>query len=1620
MLGSDGDYSEDLFSKIVPLDFEKFQDIVKQEIDNDNGKSLIDVMMPFIINKLKKGIDLSGLCASEIFWDDTLPVYGTDYKTILVCMIERYGNHQIYLVSLLKKLGIALPFAYKWIVGNELVFKIPLRAYSHCLSIDCPVIISLGSNSIGKSTLLNKIFNTQFITNKVGRINVGIDVIFSTPEFSCGFTIFDVHDHAYQQQKFLKVFCSMLPIKNCWILLQSTSIDETNTIFKMLQSFNFDSHQIICIMRDCRRLTKEQGEKLRQNEVQHILSICKIEHDNPEFNSNLVALRENLFTLIGIGEKSAKLPNNGSFREEDYNVYIEIENKICEQRYDDIYIAIQDKETRNFSIHIDELLRNIDRNMTNLQSFLFKHIEANNKIQDERRQKAKLIGRDTEQKAVQLSKIDEKITELSRTKASIMPSNLVLEYNKLFIKQKFNLIIEMDRRVCAWQSPILSPLFKKRNDILNELKICQMTIQELKTKGKHSEKLKEAERLLEELEKQKAKNSNIIDQQTINKDFFMRELLSMYGDDDFPANQSTRNESFNKDMYISSFIEYIHKGNEIEMIDGDNNEFNTKIVANIFRGLEMKLGEVEAPYVVSVIGPQSTGKSTLLNMLFGSNFQMSAGRCTKGLYASLFKTDYPNAKTLIVLDTEGLMSVEKANEEYDKKLTVFSMACSQIMLINLNGEINAAMKKILTISLFAANQLKIFKTRPVIIFILRNMMDLNVDKQKEMIDSVKKELKEICVLSQLELTQVLDFKEEKAFFLMLTAFNKDSVYNRDKELFQKSTTNAKFAELIQDLRKIVFDEATIISKNGKKFKSLSDWVKHATEIWATLNLFNNIFMIESIKEINERKELGEIITFIMRNFIEPNEEKTSFRSKLDAILVEQEATVNASHNFDSDVEQRFDEEELNFTHKVKSQFIQETEKRSFAEKLIIEYRDRLFYAIKSSKTQAVEKYKAIAQKRKIQGKIEASLTNLQIRSDGKILEWQKVKGDISEEEVTKKKEELKTWFKTEMNKTKEQIKNDLESNKKTVEQWRNFVKNQILSATGTIPVEKVFYSTTTLHQKAAEIISSSNNIITLINCEHKSMRNDAIIKKIPRLMNNRKKTARANKENSCNAPAIQLRMKHEKLHIQKSENKIVAKWKQFTSWISSTFIFSQEGSKKNQVNDEKPSSNQPSEQELNDLYDVCIDSDALVLIYSMFFEMNDYLKNEIKKEISERAEYEIICLKQHLLQIQAKMNEISQKFLDDDDLEFTVNFGTDLIEWLYDIILEKMITEEKSTYEKLEQKANDRIADLLQDFQDRLEKTFGDMENAEFMAKKMFENVNSGCLAKIEREYKEKLKEKTVLHSSDLVRKSDEVFYGTHGIYKNDDIYEYITNMLGYMKKVYTAFFDNENTAVYDECDRDYRTFYSQQHKILIDNLKQLESIFKDIKTTEIQDTHSSDSIQKFFKAYLEGKSTWEQLKDLNEKHSLQLQWLQPKELDNPDILFKNIAIFPITNPKVFIGALINKMQKLYEKGLNNEESKFTLTDDILKEKDLIKSKNQQEALGCIEQCPFCGCKCEEGTIKHDAHQSKKHRLMAFNGSYEMLSNGRKGYIFDLCNSEFTIRHSKWKENSSSQLSVHD
>ncbi|CAF1490671.1 unnamed protein product, partial [Didymodactylos carnosus] len=138
-----------------------------------------------------------------------------------------------------------------------------------------------------------------------------------------------------------------------------------------LKSFGLNEHQIICIVPDCEELTNEQKKNLMNNEINNVLSISKIEDNNAAFDSNLEVLKENIFNMIGIG-KNSRIPIVGSLRREDYNVYVEIENNIHNKQFNNIHIDIQDDNLKKLSIEINKQLQKINRNMNNLQSFLFK------------------------------------------------------------------------------------------------------------------------------------------------------------------------------------------------------------------------------------------------------------------------------------------------------------------------------------------------------------------------------------------------------------------------------------------------------------------------------------------------------------------------------------------------------------------------------------------------------------------------------------------------------------------------------------------------------------------------------------------------------------------------------------------------------------------------------------------------------------------------------------------------------------------------------------------------------------------------------------------------------------------------------------------------------------------------------------------------------------------------------------------------------------------------------------------------------------------------------------------------------------------------------------------------
>ncbi|KAI9331858.1 root hair defective 3 GTP-binding protein [Obelidium mucronatum] len=88
--------------------------------------------------------------------------------------------------------------------------------------------------------------------------------------------------------------------------------------------------------------------------------------------------------------------------------------------------------------------------------------------------------------------------------------------------------------------------------------------------------------------------------------------------------------------------------------------------------------------VVAVFGSQSTGKSTLLNRLFGTNFDVmneSTGRqqTTKGIWVS--KAEDTNT---LVLDVEGTDGGERfEDQDFERKSALFSLAISEVVIVNI-------------------------------------------------------------------------------------------------------------------------------------------------------------------------------------------------------------------------------------------------------------------------------------------------------------------------------------------------------------------------------------------------------------------------------------------------------------------------------------------------------------------------------------------------------------------------------------------------------------------------------------------------------------------------------------------------------------------------------------------------------------------------------------------------------------------------------------------------------------------------------------------------------------------------------------------------------------------------
>ncbi|POR32296.1 Protein SEY1 [Tolypocladium paradoxum] len=93
-------------------------------------------------------------------------------------------------------------------------------------------------------------------------------------------------------------------------------------------------------------------------------------------------------------------------------------------------------------------------------------------------------------------------------------------------------------------------------------------------------------------------------------------------------------------------------------------------------------------HLISVFGSQSTGKSTLLNHLFGTEFSVMAEterrQTTKGIWMSKNRREDNMADNILVMDVEGTDGRERGeDQDFERKSALFALATSEVLIVNI-------------------------------------------------------------------------------------------------------------------------------------------------------------------------------------------------------------------------------------------------------------------------------------------------------------------------------------------------------------------------------------------------------------------------------------------------------------------------------------------------------------------------------------------------------------------------------------------------------------------------------------------------------------------------------------------------------------------------------------------------------------------------------------------------------------------------------------------------------------------------------------------------------------------------------------------------------------------------
>ena len=351
-------------------------------------------------------------------------------------------------------------------------------------------------------------------------------------------------------------------------------------------------------------------------------------------------------------------------------------------------------------------------------------------------------------------------------------------------------------------------------------------------------------------------------QSSLGLEHFFREMAVMYENMVALRKKIGRQESLLDsilDTFTQTMADILLDGEAMEVLDGDVAHSSVPWLTAVMNRIEER--KAIRVFKMSVVGAQSCGKSTLLNTLFGLNFPVSTGRCTRGAYMQLVKMDEQLAERLkcdylLVIDSEGLMSRLSKNEDYDNELATFVIGLSDLTLVAIKGE-GKEMGDVLPIAIHVFLRMNVLGELQACHFVHQNMGA--VDAEKKMLT---------------EIDAFIESLDEKTRTAAKEAGQ--GTYNKFKDALRYDSksdntyvgglwdgtppmgkVDIEYSYTMQKLKAKILERVKYVTKE-KSCSTLADFSKWLEDIWEAFKYENFVFSFRNVLAMETYKRLSKI------------------------------------------------------------------------------------------------------------------------------------------------------------------------------------------------------------------------------------------------------------------------------------------------------------------------------------------------------------------------------------------------------------------------------------------------------------------------------------------------------------------------------------------------------------------------------------------------------------------------------------------------------------------------------------------------------------------------------------------------------------------------------------------